>query len=378
MSYYGVSGNNNTMQKFVEQLRKNGFKYEEYSEKLPPKIVVDDFEILESHDTEIGGSSIKFFARLDDSKKGFSNYPTQRKMCDSKYFKTLFYQLTHNPNCSYQTIYNDLIKNEKYFPRYISVLIKDCHNNRNRVKGEIFGSRAANILRIPTNYCAGLKDTVHPSLIFSDTIGQDYFAVASVDYLHPGQTIESFSDMKYEQRCFSAEHSLETWLAYADRCLQARYPDGIDEESYKQFQRDFVKTYLFRATLFPDTDFAIYNGGIISEANSNKFKMYPNTDMEGLLESMLYYGTKSYMRPIRRRARKAINYCRNQFPEVLDEFMCDLENGHKEGLFIKALEDLYVRNSQNKAIYDNVRDSIEAALHFYKHPTHQIIDSLIK
>lgn len=373
---YFVSGNGNTEEKFVAQLKKNGFKYVKYDEERavgqsPEEPLRDD-----RYD-QIGGSSIKFFARIDDSKYGYHDYSTPRKMYDSRYFRPFFSEVKHNPNCSYKSIYNSLIK-DGVLPRYISALVKDCHNNSDRVKGEIFGSRAANLLRIPTCYCLGIMDTENPKVLFSELIGRDYFAVASVDYIEPGHTIEEFCEMRFEDRYFGCNDSLETWLNYADRCLKQRYPDGIDEESYAQFRKDFVKTYLFRVALFPDTDFAVYNGGIVSENGTNKFAMMPNTDMEGILEKMLYYGTKSYVRPMRSRTRKTINYCRKYFPEVLDEFMTDLAAGHKKNLFTKAIEDLYPRGRNNQALYDNINEHIEVALHYYRHPTHELLDSLIK
>ena len=373
---YFVSGNNNTEKKFVAQLKKNGFKYVRYDEERSPEqspetpLTDDKFE-------QIGGSSIKFFARLDDSKHGYHDYSTPRKMYDSRYLRPLFSEVRHNPDCSYKSIYNELIK-AGILPRYISALVKDCHNNSDRVKGEIFGSRVANILKIPTAYCFGIKDTETPHVLFSDTIGHDYFGVASIDYIEPGHTIEEFFEMKLEDKSLGCHDSLEKWLQYADRCLQARYPEGIDEESYAQFKKDFVKTYLLRVALFPDTDFAVYNGGIVSEDGTNKFSMMPNTDMEGILEKLLYYGTKSYVSPMRSRTRKTINYCRKYFPEVLDEFMADLEAGHKKRLFTKALEDLYPRSKNNQAVYDNVNAHVEAALAYYKKPSFELLDSLFK
>ncbi len=373
---YFVSGNNNTEKKFVAQLKKNGFKYVRYDEERNPEQSPEE-PLTDDKFDQIGGSSVKFFARIDDSKHGYHNYSNPRKMYDSRYLKPMFSELRHNPDCSYKTIYNGLIK-EGILPRYISALVKDCHNNSDRVKGEIFGSRAANILKIPTAYCFGIKDTETPRVLFSDTIGHDYFGVASIDYIEPGHTIEEFCEMKFEGKYLGIHDSLETWLQYADRCLQARFTEGIDEESYAQFKKDFVKTYLFRVALFPDTDFAVYNGGIVVEDGTNKFSMMPNTDMEGILEKLLYYGTNSYIRPMRSRTRKTINYCRKHFPEVLDEFMADLAAGHEKRLFTMALEDLYPRSRNNQAVYDNVNEHIEAALAYYRKPSFELLDSLIK
>ena len=373
---YFVSGNENTEEKFVAQLKKNGFKYVKYDEERSQD-QSPDLALRGDRYDQIGGSSIKFFARVDDSKHRYFDYSSPRKMYDSRYFKPMFYDIKHNPNCTYKSIYNNLIK-EGVLPRYISALVKDCHNNPDRVKGEVFGCRAANILRIPTAYCFGIKDTETPHELFSKTIGHDYFAVASVDYIEPGHTIEEFCEMNFEGRYFGGHDSLETWLNYADRCLQKRYPEGVDEESYAQFKKDFIKTYLFRVALFPDTDFAVYNGGIVSKNGTNKFEMMPNTDMEGILEKLLYYGTKSYLRPIRSRTRKTINYCRKFYPEVLDEFMADLAAGHEKRQFTKVLEDMYPRSRNNRALYDNINEHIEVALHYYRHPSHELLDSLIK
>ena len=63
-------------------------------------------------------------------------------------------------------------------PRYISALVKDCHNNPDRVRAEMFGCEAANALGVPTSYCFGIKDKGPKSKEYTGEIEDDYFAVA--------------------------------------------------------------------------------------------------------------------------------------------------------------------------------------------------------
>lgn len=361
--------------KLAKELKSNGFNYENYSSLQP------------TEGNRISASSGLFFVRVDDGKP---SKKTGKQVCDSVYLKPFFEEIKNNAKCSYKTIYNDLVKKDNYIPRYISVLVKDCHAQTVGIKSEIFGSRIANILHIPTNYAFGIeyKDKITKENIFGEK--EKYFALGSVDYISNGHNIELFYEndnwtkaskgelFDKNNKPITFEHvrgsrpkdeaSLDKWIPYIKDCLHNRYPEGIDEVSYNKFMYDFVRSYLFRVTLFRDTDFAHYNSGIITLDGSNKFEMMPNTDMEGILRGMNYIGTRSYEAGIKANIRKAINYCRRNCPEILAEFICDLDNAHKEGKIEAVLSELYPKTNITKALYDNVNRDIGFMIDYSRRP----------
>lgn len=368
--------NKGTHQKtLAKELKENGVKHEYYS------------HLETSESNRISGSSGMFFVRIDD---GDAHKNGNKQVCDSAYLKPLFEEIMNNPNCAYKTIYNDLVKKDKYIPRYVSTLIKDCHAQTVGIKSEIFGSRVANLLHIPTNYAFGIeyKNRIPKINIFSEE--EKYFALGSVDYLPFGHNIELFYEIDNwtkatngqlfdkNNKPITFEHvkgtrpkdeaSLDKWIPYIKDCLHNRYPNGIDRDSYNNFMHDFVRSYLFRVTLFRDTDFAHYNSGIISSPDSNKFEMMPNTDMEGILRGMNYMGTRSYEAGIKANIRKAINYCRRNCPEILEEFVYDLERAHKEGKIEAVLSELYPKTNNTKALFENVNRDIGFMIDYSRRP----------
>lgn len=361
--------------KLAKELKSNGFNYENYSSLEP------------TDGNRISASSGLFFVRVDDGKPSKNG---RKQVCDSIYLKPLFDDIQNNPKCSYITIYNDLVKRDNYIPRFVSTLVKDCHAQTVGIKSEIFGSRVANILHIPTNYAFGIeyKDKITKENIFGEK--EKYFALGSVDYIPVDHNIELFYEndnwtkaMKGElfdknNKPITFEHvrgarpkdedPLDKWIPYINDCLHNRYPDGVDKSSYNKFMHDFIRSYLFRVTLFRDTDFAHYNSGIITQNGSNKFEMMPNTDMEGILRGMNYIGTNSYEAGIRSKIRKAINYCRKNCPEILDGFIRDLDVAHGKGKIEAVLNDLYPKSNSTKALYYNVNKDIDYMLEYYRKP----------
>lgn len=359
----------------AKELKSNGFNYEDY------------FSLAPTEGNILSASSGMFFVNLDDGKPSKNG---RKQVCDSVYLKPLFDEIQSNPKCSYKTIYNDLVKMDNYIPRFVSTLVKDCHAQSAGIKSEIFGSRVANILHIPTNYAFGIEYMDKNAKVNILGEKEKYFALGSVDYIPTDHNIELFYendnwtkamkgklfDKNNKPITFSHvrgtrpkdEDHLDKWIPYIKDCLHNRYPEGVDKNSYNQFMNDFIRSYLFRVTLFRDTDFAHYNSGIITQNGSNKFEMMPNTDMEGILRGMNYIGTNSYEAGIRSNIRKAINYCRKNCPEILDGFIRDLDIAHREGKIEAVLNDLYPKTNSTKALYYNVNKDIDYMLEYYKKP----------
>ena len=370
--FYGVPRPKNTFEKLISKLSKNKVTHIPYSKEGYDLTRQEDVEKLAAElrlenkeESSLDGTSVKFFTRLDDSISGSEPGVVERGVCDSKYLGDFIREIQNNPNATYVSIYNQLIR-DGYIPRYFSALIKDCHNDPDRVRAEMFGCQAANALGIPTAYCFGIKDDSPKSKEFKGEIEGDYFAVASLDFVPQGCEIETFKDMAKSKKFCCVYDSLDKWLKYIDMCLETRFPDGVDQESRKALRSNFVKSYLFRIALFPDYDFTVYNGGIMIDENTNKFSMIPNFDMEGMMYEHLYKAKGYYYKPNKLRMKKLMSYCRENFPEELDDFMGRLEMVHDSDFFMDLLDNTLGPTSQ--VIYQNIHNCCSTMLDCYNNP----------
>lgn len=381
--FYVMPRPRNTYEKLIAKLNKNNITHIPYSNGNFDLSREEDVERLarvlkqeNQGESSLDGTSVKFFTMLDDSISGFEPGFDKRCICDSKHLTEFVAELETNPECSYKSIYNSLIRDDKYIPRYFSVLIKDCHNDPDRARAELFGCRAANLLGVPTAYCFGIKDKSPKSKEYTGEIEDDYFAVASLDFTPPGHTIETFKDMSQSKKMCCVYDSLDKWLKYIDMCLEKRFPDGVDQESRDALRNDFVMSYLYRIALFPDYDFTVYNGGIMIDEKTNKFSMIPNFDMEGMMYEHLYKARGNYYKPNRIRMKKLMAYCRENFPEVTAKFMSKLETAHSSNAFMDLLDDTLGPTSE--VIYQNIHNSCEQMLESYKNPELEFKDFILR
>lgn len=223
--------------------------------KLPSKAdLIDptafDYDENKAVVSPLGGSMPKTFVR-----------------CDSKYFKELIEELK-KPNCSYVTYINDLVKslnsdNIENFPlSKISVLIKKSHRAQDIYNEEI-ASKTANILEIPVTY-----NTV------VNIAGIDYNM--SVDFLKKDEEFISLDHCKLNDAMSFCviKKKLQKYFEYYVACGE------ITQEQAYNLLSDFMEMYIFRKYILSDTDFDMFNTGLIFNNKTKEYKWAPNFDME--------------------------------------------------------------------------------------------------
>ncbi len=314
---------------FLESLSQSGLKHEPYADGIDTNCddweekFANNLEQSEEVESEVGGTSLKFFTRIDDGSGEISD--GNRTILDSKYFKDLINEIKLNKNCSYKTIYNDLIKSG-YNPRFFSALIKDCHGVDDKVLSEIAFSRIANLLNIPTNYCVAIENP-------KKTEDKKYLGIISVDYLEYGKEANMLCDIVPDDSYLSYHSAnLHDWIGYIDRCIEALSPNGVNRIDRDAIVKDFIKSYILRSGIFPDNDLSSYNVGLVQ--GENGIEMLPNTDAEGCVQGVaLVYG---YDHLREGRIERMLEYCHDFYPEVAKEFMEDLQ----KAIDSKALENI--------------------------------------
>lgn len=365
MSDERVPRSKGTYKKLVDKLTKNDVKfapYGDYDVNNPDwkEMFIKNMENIDINKTSLEGTSVMFFARLEDEQEDVS-----KEVYPSDYFKDYTQKVISDPNCTYMSMYNDLIKSG-YIPKFFSVLIKDCHNDADKVKAEIFGSRVANLLGVPTAYNFGIKDKNPKPKKWTGEIVGDYFAVGSLDFVPYGYHIESFKDLNhgYYKRTYP---SLMMWIDYIDTMINDRFAGNVDEECRKKVHEDFVASYLFRTILFPDRDFAVYNSGLVINGETGNFKLVPNFDMEGLLYDYTYMPNAISIFENRKR-KNDIAFSMENYPEITTSFMEKLKvivnNGTLDEVFgatMGSIETPHLKSNMNKFIrntldiYEKVR-----------------------
>lgn len=351
---------------FLDSLTKSGLKHEPYADGIDVKNDdwQDDFakilEKSEEGESEVGGTSLKFFTRIDDRKDTLNG--DNKTVVDSKYFGELISELRNNPNCSYKTIYDDLIKSG-YNPKFFSALIKDCHGVDDKVLSEVAFSRIANLLNIPTNFTVAIKNP-------KDDVEKKYLGIASIDYLEYGKESKMLCDIIPDDRLLSYHSaSLYDWIGYIDRCIEKLSPNGVNQGDRDKTIKNFIKSFILRSGIFPDNDLSSYNVGLIQ--GKDGIEMLPNTDAEGCVQGVaLVYG---YDHLREGRIERILEYCHDFYPEVMQEFMGDLQNAIESKSLENILLDIFNPNEltpksrliSNKQLVDDILKTSKFTLNFY-------------
>lgn len=360
---YRVPRPKGTYEKMIEKLWANGIRLSPYdknfdldSEAERTRFVEYLKEKNESADAP-EGTSLRFFTRIEDGVSGKNDEQKDvlqnRKFCDKKHLGEYVDIVLSNPNCSYKSMYNELIKSG-YIPKYFSVLIKDCHNDPDKIKAELFGSQIANLLGVPTAYNFGIKDGGEKPKKWTGEIIGDYFALGSLDFVPYGYKTESFSELS-GTRYKRIYPSLLLWDDFVETALVNRFGDRISSEQKKKIHEDFVASYLLRKVVFPDYDFAVYNSGIMINENETDVVSMPNFDMEGMLYDYIYspYVPTNFSNYYNKSIKNDLNYALENYSDITNKFMSKLQSSYKSGE-IRSILDKTLGTIDSPYIYKNV------------------------
>lgn len=352
---------------FIERLSKTGLEYKPYAEGIDVNNDnwQEDFakilEVSEEVESEVGGTSLKFFTRIDDSKSGTDSQ--HRSILDSKHFSELISEIQSNPKCSYKTIYNDLIKSG-YTPRYFSALIKDCHGIDDRVLSEVAFSRLANLLNIPTNFSIAIENP-------NKAVNKKYLGVVSIDYLGYDSEIQMLKEIVSDDSYLSYHSAnLHEWIKYIDRCISKLSPNGVNQQQRDLIIKNFIKSYIFRSGIFPDNDLSSYNVGLI--VGKDGIEMLPNTDAEGCVQGVCMAHGYDHLKE--NRIERIIEYCHDFYPDTLKEFTSDLHEAMESKELKKTLCELFrideetpkSRLVSNKQIVEDILKISQFTLDYYE------------
>ena len=234
-------------------------------------------------------SSIKLYD-LDEKFDEFDGHRIKEFfMVDSLAVAEFMDEIKNNPNCSYVTQFNELIKSG-YIPKKVPTLV--MQDDWEWQCNDILGSRLLNLFEVPTVYNFKLlyktnsnfynyEDRVVCSL---DFLGENQKFIVLRDYL------ENFANVDVLGRAYdeSIQRLIEDYkLVYETHYKKVAEVDPTacptDEEKAKELKRweeDLCYSTLCRCYGLADSDFSEFNCGVIIDEESKKISIAPSFDLE--------------------------------------------------------------------------------------------------
>lgn len=283
----------------------------------------------------VGGHTSKTFVRLNDDSENFllrkeklkrfkyrnfiSRYLQRKMPKDSQFFKPLFYELM-NKNSHYITYLNELFEDKRIdLPTHVSCLIKKAYTmEEGGVYGECYGSRLANAFEVDTVYnvpYSSKYDFDNMRYFSPFDMGKDvYDYMISVDFVAPGERVETFEDLGID---FSDNTFLGEIITKIENKFEALVGSEnlvLDYAKLEKLKRDFAKLYLFRTFVCNDKDFKSKNVGLLINKNGD-FRLAPCFDMELFFQGGFEEFYFKFM------AERTFEYLGKNMPDVIEDFL---------------------------------------------------------
>lgn len=240
----------------------------------------------------------EMFSMYDEIEEAKDNGTLEKGFvrCRGKYLKEL-YDAMQEPNCSYETSINDLIKSTTYedfqsFP--VPVVIKGVrHGAQDHMGAELVCSRLANIFGVKTAFYAPVDD------------GAGY--IMSVDFLKvlepysdsshdiKSQKIETFNDIT-NTRVVHSQTPIGSWLHMLDRRFAEddRFKN-LSQDRKSDIKKELIQQILFRRYILEDNDLHGDNIAFVHCGDYSDMEISPMFDFEYALGNEFFFGGMSAM-----------------------------------------------------------------------------------
>ncbi len=281
-----------------------------------------DYDLIDnsSPDNNIIGKMHKKFVRMDN-----------------RYFKR-FFDSRRNAIVSYSTYFTEEDNRMNYVPELVSTLVKKTALSRDCVF-ETYVPEVLNKFNTQTVY----------NTLCNDEDGFSY--VASIDFIKPNERLVLFSETGKGFGDFGYDVNLEQSVKYVVETIESFYQkEGIKltEDKMREHLKDFVKSYLVRVCLLKDNDFTTRNNGFLINDKEKSIRLAPNFDFELCFRLLDYKSMK-----------EDILFAVNNFPDVIDKYMQNLENFTKKKDGVEQYKLLYDEVNGTERYKDAVLGTIE-------------------
>lgn len=285
--------------------------FEKYINKITADKLENYGDTLCSYDDEVNGTRNKKFVRVSGDV-----------------FSELFDELRNNPDCSYETYMNDIIRSG-YNPQYLSVLKKDERRDsdfRKKDKYEIghladvCASRILNCFECSTAYetmlnidgelCCCSVDFNNPDEVFYNLC-----ELNGICYLHdPNNLLKYLDDLDHYLEAFKYNKLIKNCKSKKEKNkVLSEY-----DEQVRRFEEAYIYSWIIRTIVLRDPDYSSYNIGLIHNTKENTFRMAPNFDFEYCFNDIREDVWSS-------RNINNLQYISSNYPNVYSKFVSKLE-----------------------------------------------------
>ena len=284
--------------------------FEKYIKKIKSEKLQDYDDVSCTEDNIVRGTRYKQFVR-----------------CSSDVFEDLINELRTNPNCSYVTYMNDVIKGG-YIPQFLSILKKEKRDDLQYREKDRYGighladicaSRVLNYFECPTAYETILD-------IDGEVFG------CSVDFNNPDEDFYILSGLNGNYGCYGKNDLVESIYRIGDglygfklnqfikQCKLNKVKENTInfEDMMTQYEEDYIYSWLIRVLVLNDSDFRYYNLGLIHNTKDNTIRMAPNFDFEYCFNDIREDVWSS-------RNINNLQYIASNYPNVYSKFVSKLE-----------------------------------------------------
>jgi len=207
---------------------------------------------------------------IEDEEYVGGSRSTKFIRCSSQLFGEFIEEIRNNPNSSYESYANNLIK-EGYVPDFLSVAIQKAYPFSQDLTfvdnlKDVIASRILNFFECPTIYVKMMYNN-----------GQDY--VCSLDFNKRGEDFYSFSEIGCDYGSNNLIEDLDQVSDMLDRFDDLATFDNYDEMKDKVLQ-NLAYSLILRKYILRDWDGNLYNMGIVIDKENKTFEFAPNFDFE--------------------------------------------------------------------------------------------------
>lgn len=217
--------------------------------------------------------------------------------CSGELFGDLIYELRNNPNSSYVTYMNDVIR-DGYNPKYLSVLRISSTIGELSVRETLCG-KILNFFEAPVTFDKFVTIDGKDYMLSVDFIGKDEEFETLIDLMIEQNNYNSADLADFDKVClaknvfrfdFLCDQSIDM-IRTALKSVRENLGDCYNfEEMENEFIENYIYSYLIRRHLFADSDFFFNNVGVLVNKENKTFRMAPNFDLE--LSSMFMLNEK--------------------------------------------------------------------------------------
>ena len=195
------------------------------------------------------------------------------KLCDSKNFGEMINEIQGNPDCSYITYANSVIK-EGIVPEKLSVM--DKTSDKVSVINESIAAKVLNYFGVPTSYYLLANNKSQNHSVSVDFIG------GNEEFIELYTMLPKVDDVYIIEQTYRMVNIVEHYLK---NLFKGDEPENF-KQNFEKFKKDLIISFFVRQFVLGDTDCGMSNVGLLINTETWDFRLI-NFDLEWTMTKWL-------------------------------------------------------------------------------------------